>query len=339
MFRVARIALVLLVGGPAVASAQSSRPGLLTGQLLTADSATVQDATLRATQGTQTIVARSGRDGVFRLAGLGEGEWIITVRKLGYAPALDRVTLPSDGLRRDYILRDVIAMLDPILVSERWTGVRGIVGDIRKLSPLDGARVEVVGEDAVTTTDASGRFALPMAPGSEVLLRVEAEGFVRGMYSLEVPSEGYLEIEIPLDTLREQTRDWMALEDLERRLKFATPRAAIVGREQILRTDATRLDDALNESPNLTRQGIIVNRSACLFVDGVARPGFPVDAVPAGLVEFVEVYPPNSDISNTLARRWPPRAACGAPGATQRGMSRSARQQMAQFVAVWTRRQ
>jgi hypothetical protein len=312
---------------------------MLTGQLLTGDSAVVRDATLRATQGAQTIVARSGRDGVFRLAGLGEGEWTITVRKLGFAPALDRVTLPPGGLRRDYIMREAVATLDPILVSERWTGVRGIVGDIRKLSPLDGARVEVVGEDAQTTTDASGRFALPMAPGTEVLLRVEAEGFVRGMYSLEVPAEGYLEIEIPLDTLREATRDWMAMEDLERRLKFATPRAAIVGREQILRSDATRLDDALNEAPGLTRQGIIVNRSACLFVDGIPRPGFPVDAVPAGLVEFVEVYPPESDLSNTLASRWPPRAACGAPGASQRGMSPSARRQLAQFVAVWMRRQ
>lgn len=339
MSRLARIAMLVLVCGPAVGRAQSSRPGLFTGQLLTTDSSVVQDATLRATQGSETIVARSGRDGVFRLAGLGEGEWTITVRRLGFAPVLDRVTLPPNGLRRDYILREAVATLDPVLVSERWTGVRGIVGDIRKLTPLDGARVEVVGENAGTTTDAAGRFALPMAPGSEVLLRVEAEGFVRGMYSLEVPAEGYLEIEIPLDTLREQARDWMAMEDLERRLKFATPRAAIVGREQILRSDATRLDDALNEAPSLTRQGIIVNRGACLFVDGVARPGFPVDAVPAGLVEFVEVYPPGSDISNTLARRWPPRAACGAPGATMRGMAPSASRQVAQFVSIWTRRQ
>jgi hypothetical protein len=335
MSQVVRIALLVLLCGPVAIRAQSPRPGMLTGQLIGPDSTVVPDATLRATQGARTIIARSGRDGVFRLAGLGDGEWTITVRRLGFAPVLDRVTLPPEGLRRDYIMREAVAALDPVLVSERWTGVRGIVGDIRRLTPLPGARIEVVGDEASTSSDSAGRFALPLAPGTAVLLRVEAEGFLRGMFSLVVPAEGYLDLEIPLDTMRERSRDWMALEDLDRRLRFATPRSAIVGRDEILRSDAARLDLALAESPTLTRRGIIVTRGACVFVDGVPRPGFPVDAVLAGLVEFVEVYPAGTDLSRTLAQRWPPRGICGVPTAIPRGM----RSQVAQFVAIWTRKQ
>lgn len=342
-----RLAFVLLAWcTPALLGAQTPRAGMLTGRLIGPDSTPVRDAMVRATRGPRTVLARSNADGVYRLTGLGAGEWTVAVRRLGFTPFVERVDFDARGMRRDYILRELVVTLDPVLVAERWSGVRGVVGDIRYLSPLPDARVRVVGGDTITRTDGAGRFAVALAPGAEVVLRIEREGYARQLVTATVPRDGYVELDVPMDTLRDARRDQLVWEDLDRRLKFATVRAARVGREELARSDASRLDAALNEAPSAVRAGVTVTRAACLFIDGVPRPGMTVDAVLAGDVEFVEVYPPGADLTNTLALRWPPRAECGAPGGFQRGGAgaavrpgsrRGTDPQLAQFVVVWTR--
>jgi hypothetical protein len=79
-----------------------------------------------------------------------------------------------------------------------------------------------------------------------------------------------------------------------------------------------------------------VARSACVFVDGVARPALPVDMVDPQRVEFIEVYAGGADRSGLLARRWPPRAECGAGGSPLRNVGNT---QVVQFVVIWTRRE
>ncbi len=342
------ISAIALAIATASAGAQTPREGMLTGRLIGPDSLPIRDAIVRATQGPKTVLARSNDQGVYRLTGLYAGPWAIAVRRLGYSPFVDRLTFDPRGMRRDYLMRALVASLDPVLVSERWTGVRGVVGDIRFLSPLAGASVQLLGGTARVQTDSAGRFAVPLAPGTEVVLRVEREGYGRQVVTATVPTDGYLELDVAMDTLRGVRRDALVWADLDRRLKFASPRAAWVGREELARSDASRLDAALTESGTLTLKGLIVTRRACLFVDGVARPGVPVDAILAGEVEFVEVYPVGADLTNSLASRWPPRAECGAPGGSLRGGAgtavrvgsrRGTDPQFAQFVAVWTRPQ
>ncbi len=341
------LALALLIG--VSAGAQTPRGGMLTGRLIAPDSTPVRNAIVRATQGPNTVLARSNDQGVYRLTGLYAGQWTISVRRLGYSPFVDRLMFDPRGMQRDYLMRELVATLDPVLVSERWTGVRGVVGDIRFLSPLAGASVQVMGGASSVQTDSAGRFAMPMAPGTEVVLRVEREGYDRQVVTATIPTDGYLELEVAMDTLRSVRRDALVWADLDRRLKFASsPRAAWVGREELARSDASRLDAALTASGTLTMKGLIVSRRACLFVDGIPRPGVPVDAILAGEIEFVEVYAAGADLTKTLASRWPPRAECGAPGGLMRGGAgtavaagsrRGTDPQFAQFVVVWTRPQ
>ena len=95
------------------------------------------------------------------------------------------------------------------------------------------------------------------------------------------------------------------------------------------------LDTALESTPTIRRKTIVIRRAACLFVDGIPRPGVPVDAILAGDVEFVEVYPPGSELTRTLQQAWPLGAACGVRdnSAMRYGNSR----QTAQFISVWQR--
>jgi hypothetical protein len=52
----------------------------------------------------------------------------------------------------------------------------------------------------------------------------------------------------------------------------------------------------------------------------------------AGDVEFVELYPAGTDLTRTLALKWPPRGACGNGVSTVSGSRNS---QTVQFVSVW----
>lgn len=331
------LALLLAASLPGTdARAQSLRPGLLAGRILDETGAPVGGAVLRATLGARTIIADADADGDYRISGLAAGVWLVSVRRLGYRPVAIEVVMPPEGLRRDLFVETAKVSLDPVLIAARWTGIRGLVGDARRITPLPGATVSIVGSDASVGTDSLGQFALSVPGGRAVLLRVERMGYATRVMSVRVPAERYLDVELPLDTVGRPAMDAWVWRDLDRRLKYATPRAAQVTREELEASDAVSLGTALQLAESVQRLGIIVNRRACVFVNGVARPAYPVDAILAGNVEFVEVYPPGSEITRTLALKWPPGATCGVPDGTIRASGAGARQ-VAQFVVVWLR--
>lgn len=313
--------------------AQRLRPGLLVGRVTDPGGASVGEAVLRATQGARTIIVEADEDGDYRIAGLAGGIWTIAIRRLGFRPLAVDLEMPADGLRRDFTLETTTAMLDPQLIAAHWTGVRGVVGDARRIAPLAGARVRLLGSDAAASTDSLGNFALALPGGREIVLRIERAGFASRLVSLNVPAERYLDLDVALDTVLTEPKDLWVYRDLDQRLKFATPRAVQVSRDEIEATDAVSLGTALGLTPSVTERGLTVGRGACVFVNGVPRPGYPVDAILAGEVEFVEAYPPGSELTRTLALRWPPRAACGS--GTVRPAAASASRQVAQFVSVW----
>lgn len=328
------LGLLLLLAAPA--GAQQLRPGLLLGRVTDAAGAPVAEAVLRATQGPRTILAQADEDGDFRLGGLTGGLWTISVRRLGYRPVAIDLELPAAGLRRNFSLERVSATLDPVLVAAKWTGVRGIVGDARRITPLAGASVRLLGAEQTTGSDTSGHFAIPVAGGRDVLLRVERAGFATRLLSVTVPAEGYVELDVPLDTVTERPLDGFRWRDLDQRLKFATPRAVLVARREIEASDAVSLLTALQFARPVQAKGVLIDRRACVFVNGVPKPAYPLDAIMAGDVEFVEAYPPGTELTRTLVMSWPAGATCGAPEGTMRASNPGSRQ-VAQFVSVWLR--
>jgi Carboxypeptidase regulatory-like domain len=324
---------VLLVPLGSALHAQQLRAGLLVGRVTDPAGASIPDAVLRATQGARTIIVEADEDGDFRIAGLAGGTWTVAVRRLGYRPIAVEVAMPAEGMRRDFTLEATTASLDPQLIAVRWTGVRGVVGDARRISPLAGARVRLLGSDAAASSDSLGNFALPLPGGRDIVLRVERAGYAARLVSVTIPLDGYLDLDVALDTTLVEPKDLWVYRDLDQRLKFATPRAVQVSREEIEATDAVSLGTALSLTPSVTERGLTIGRGACVFVNGVPRPGFPVDAILAGGVEFVEAYPPGSELTRTLALKWPPRAACGA--GPVRTIGGGGDRQVAQFVSVW----
>ncbi len=321
---------------PGVIAAQDMPAHTLIGQVTGPDRAPLDDATVRVTRGAITRITRTDANGRYRVTGLSDGAWTLSVQRIGHVPFVTTVELTLEGVRRDVTLDPRPSILDSVLVSARWTGVRGLTYDARRMEPLPAATVRIVGLAAVDTTNADGQFAIEVQSGRAVLLRIEREGFLPVMRSATVPGGGYIELDIPLDTANPAPRDFIETKDLELRLRSATGRAVVVGRDELVKRGARSLQDALVEAPSVIRRGVTIDRKACVFVNGRARPGFPVDALRVEDIEFVEAYPPNSDWSKTLINRWPPRAECGAPGGTSRGSGGDPRSR-AQFVSVWLR--
>ncbi len=329
----ARCLLALLIlGATGKVGAQSIRPGLLVGRVTDASGGSVEFPVLRVSRAGRTYLAEGEADGDFRIDGLSPGKWIVSVRRAGYRSIVLELEIPVVGLRRDFTLTPLKVAPDPALVASGWKGVRGLVTDARGTAPLVGARIRLLGDDASASTDSLGRFSLALPAERDFVLRVERTGFATRLLTGRTPGTGYVELEAPLDTTDDSAKDYWVWRDLERRLRFATPRAARVTRVAIEATGALTLGSALEGVSTVAGRGLVVPRNACLFVNGLPRPGFTADAFRAEDVEFVEVYPAGTELTRTLAGRWPANGVCGVAGA---GATDS--RQAAQAIVVWLR--
>lgn len=293
------------------------------------------DVTVRVTRAATTHIFTTGSNGRYRFSGLSDGEWTLSAQRIGFAPFVTEITITLDGVARDIVLASRTRSLDSVLVSASWTGVRGIVYDARRFIPLPSARVSVMGSQRVDSTAREGTFAIELPRGQTALVRVERAGFLPVLRSVAVDDGRYVELDIPLDSANPAPKDYLNVKDLKVRLGMAGNLAVMVGREELQKTGARSVLDALIETPSGRRKNVVIGRDACVFVNGRPRPGFPIDAVWVEDVEFIEAYPGGSELSNTLARRWPPGASCGVPSITpQRGETSKGR---VRVVSVWLR--
>lgn len=325
--------LAVVLGGAGL-DAQPLRPGVLVGRVLAASGGSVDRAVVRVSQGATIHLAEGEDDGDYRVDGLTAGRWQVSVRREGFTPLIVEIEMPAAGLRKDLTLVERTEELDASLIAAGWKGVRGVVTDSRGNETLAGASLRLMGSDAVASTDSTGRFSLPLPADRDFILRVARMGFETRLLTGRTPATGYLAVEVALDTTDAEDADYWVWRDLERRLKYATPRAALMTRTEVRETRAVSLGSAIEASRSVAGRGLVVTTGACLFVDGLPRPGATVDAIRADDVEFVEVYPEGTDLTRTLASRWPTNAVCGHGNLAARPTDP---RRAAQFVAVWLR--
>jgi hypothetical protein len=142
--------------------------------------------------------------------------------------------------------------------------------------------------------------------------------------------------------------------ELDQRVHWMGTMAAIVSREDLKGDPTTALDVAIIHAPGFMKASFYPARegweNACLFVDGIPRPGMRISDFAIEEVEAIEVYGPplnRSDPTGTLGSRWPPRAACGTStgprlafenGRADPGSARLSRSAIrVQFVMIWLR--
>jgi hypothetical protein len=298
---------------------------------------------------------RTDRDGRFSFLGVTPGTRAIRVTFVGYRPNDRTVQVSRRVVDVEIILERAVTTLAGVEVTARRTGLYGSVISRDSLLPVPDARIEVLGARTGDTTDTDGSFNLPLLKPGSYIVRVRHANFESRNVSIVVPVGGGTQLDLVVERglLSRDAHMEQLYRELDSRVHWQGTTAALISREDLRGAPTTGLDVSLIAAPGFMKAAFYPARegweSACLFVDGVARPGMTIADFSIEQIEAVEVYGPpmnRSDPTNTLASRWPPRAMCGNGSGPRAAFERggnasparlSSRSIRVQFVAIWLR--
>jgi hypothetical protein len=203
------------------------------------------------------------------------------------------------------------------------TAIYGMVGTLPDLLPIAGARVQVLGADKEHATDSTGGFFIPLKDPGTYIVRMTREGYAERMFPIEVPRNRAADASRMLDPGQAPAKGLDAFyKDLDTRLRqrAAANSAIVTGAE--IRRGGSNVPDGLRSSAVFNARGLRLADSACVFVNGIPRPGVSIESFFPEEIEAVELYAqssgspmpvgvPSGDRSNSLAMSWPRGASCG----------------------------
>lgn len=277
--------------------------------------------------------------GRYRIDGLKADSVLVLFRRIGSRLRSVSVQLVPGENQVNVELEEMPQRLDAAITKVEQTGVFGVIGDTA-FNILVRAQVTLAGKNGDKLTDSTGAFFFdPVRPGAN-LLEVRARGFKPRIVSFDMAKKGGSKLAVWLTPLRlgltdrqisrESDFDNFLKSDLayfDRRQRWKTTKAGVSSREEMSRyAPHMSLGDAVQFLPSMTMKGIRAKSAGvgiifCAVVDGIVRAdpsGNILDWYTTDEVETLEIYPPNSEWSNSIAS---PGAlsACTGPGATPRG--------------------
>lgn len=215
-------------------------------------------------------------------------------------------------------------------------GLYGVVARSADLRPLPKAELKIMGVGGGRVAlDSGGHFFVPIRQVGSYFLRARARGYAPQTLSVIVsPNEG-VEVAMLLDSTEAVAshRFEMAYMDFDDRLKVRGLTSALIPRTELLDGSEGDVVTAIRFAPSFSKRVLRFNYIACVFVDGMPKPGLSPNAIDPEEIEAVEVYGQRGDRTLTLSRRWPPRAQCG-----DTGMPRiSSGDDVVRWVVIWLR--
>jgi hypothetical protein len=341
---------------PSVALAQDS-VGVLRGIVRNETGRPIEYALVSLDPAGSNRQARTDRDGRFSFLGAPVGLRAIRVTFVGYRPGERTVRVPRGTVDIEVTLERLATTLAGVEVTARRTGLYGSVIARDSLLPVPDARIEVLGARTGDTTAADGTFNFAKLKPGSYIVRVRHTHFESRNVSIVVPADGGTQLDLVVERgiLSRDAHMEQLYRELDSRVHWMGTTAAMISREELQGDPTTGLDAALPRAPGFMKASFYPAREgwedACLYVDGVPRPGGKISDFAIEEIEAIEIYGPpmgRSDPTNTLASRWPPRAMCGMSSsprvAFEGGRANPAAARLSgkaipvQFVVVWLRR-
>lgn len=286
----------------------------LRGHVLSVAGFPIADAEVRV-EGVKASV-RSDAQGAFLVPNVSKGIHEISVRRLGYLPAVTSVGIPQANDSLTVILVPTHVELDTVKVSAKLNVLAGVVVDERN-RPISGASVELNGTAGVTaTTGDDGWFTFTSVRSGPTILHVLREGYVGTMQSVRLKDWRGLVVHMTrIDTMLSKNRQQIASGlgnsaqrvwiETQQRLAERSVWAVIVTREDLAPLGDMPLGEAITQSEsaaNLSGDMERSDNSACVLLNGVRVIGqTSLDSYNAVDVEFVELYPPDATPPNSVA--------------------------------------
>jgi len=298
---------------PAAAGAQTARQ--IRG--VVRDSAGAPVPRAEASVVNDSMIAVTNDSGVFTLTVRRKepGSVNVRIRRLGYEPLEQPVTMPDTGVATaSFTLKALAQSLAAFHVVAARRGVWGVVYDQRGV-PIPGVDVEMLGASIKpVVSDTNGAFNFAIDRAGRYLLVARKKGYAYAETSVVLnPNDGE-EAEVILHSLAKPDdlasgygrMEW-AFRETSTRVAFKGIMASVVTHDELLARDATSLAYALcGTEAQMRSGGRCPVEASCVVVNGDHTTALPLDAFDVNEVENVELYPAplrRSDWSGTLAMR------------------------------------
>jgi len=260
---------------------------------------------------------RTNERGLFRFVNAPKGIQTLRFRRIGFLPAVLPVRVPETSDTLEVRMVASPSMLDTVQVTAHLNVLAGVVLDAKN-RPVPGAMVDLIGtRNAETTTDATGRFTFTSVKSGMIVVRARKVGYEMAMHSMLL--EDWRGLVLRMDTLSSRLRAARQAEisgignsvefvwkETQQRIAMHGGRAIVVTREDLAPFSDLSLGEALRYTPAAAAVATELYAAAgnvCVLKDGRFLVGSTtLDLYEARDVDFVELYPPGSEASGSVAR-------------------------------------
>lgn len=275
-------------------------------------------AGVEVTLSSSGAIVRTNDAGVFRFMSAPLGLQALTFRRIGLLPAAVGVNVSE---KTEPVAITMIAArqsLDTVRVVAQLNVLAGIVVD-SLYRPIPGASVDVVGTArAQTETDSSGWFSFTSLQSGPVVVRARKSGYVMDTHSMIL--EDWRGLMLRLDALPADAgsvrRMYMSgigpiVESIwletRHRLTVRGSRSVIVSREELAPFGTMSLGEVIpltQHAHAFSTELAAAYGQLCVVQNGRTPLGLiSLDHFKASDVDFVELYPPKSEPTGSIAAK------------------------------------
>jgi hypothetical protein len=309
-----RTVAVLAASLLAVAGAGAQDTLNLRGTVKTVDGTPISGVEVRIDG--SNMVTRSRQDGGFTFSKAPAGPQLLTFRLLGYLPNKAEVRVPTKE-PVDVSMLATPHNLDTMRVVAQLNVLGGVVVD-NKDKPIPGATVDMLnGSTTTKTTDDKGWFTFTSVKNGYVLVRARKLGYQPLTTSIRL--EDWRGLVMHLEPVDEKVTG-SRLEDAsgfgntntfvwtetQQRLSMRGGHAVVIPREELALFDDYPLGQAITRTKTGIQQVTDLNAAGsniCVLLNGKNVVGSSsLQTFRTDEVEFVELYPPGTEMSGTVQR-------------------------------------
>lgn len=319
--------------------------GVIQGDVRRADNhAVIGGATIDLSSNRFSRRVRSEEDGKFRIGSVPEGTYRLLVMRVGFQPL--RIDVETDGDAADVhiTLTPDANTLSTIVTRANVTAIYGGIGAVgpstnslgeKSMTSVAGATIQVLGAKTSGVSDSAGRFFVELPKPGRYIVRVTSPGLAPQVFPVDVPKNKAIEASRLMDSVVSSAptgREYL-WDEMDRRLSWRTAMSSALISGSELRDIGGSLSTALQFTKDLNRSGLRIGNTTCVFVNGVARPNMPLDAIRIEEIEAIELYSERGDQTQSLNASWPKGAGCGGK-ISLRGTA--AGTPVAKWAIIWT---
>jgi hypothetical protein len=259
---------------------------------------------------------RSDARGMFSVPNVSRGIRTIGVRLIGYLPAVATVGMPQGSDTLFVTLVPAHAELDTVRVRAQLNVLAGIVVDERH-QPIAGASIDLIGSrNGATTSGPDGWFRFTSVRSGPVIFRAIKKGYVATTQSVQLQDWRGVVIHMEAidSTLSASKQELLAgtgnttifaWTESNTRLGQRGMQSVIVTSEELAPLGDLTLGEAImrtRSAANLAGDLQRDNSTVCVLLNGNRMIGpTSLDVYDTEDVEYVELYPPGTELSGTIA--------------------------------------